>query len=589
VLQRAPVNRRLAAHRALGDVISTNVRRRVWHRSSGVEGRDDSVAAELEAQGWADIKSFDVVSAAWDFRRAAELSTSDGQRGRRLLIAARQEAQLGMFDESMASSRLAAECELEDIDRGRTELVFPARARGSGEFARLCDHAIRAAEIGDEDLLSDLVFEITRESFRSPATYEIPASLRDTVTTRGGAKRDWRSVAALALSDPVGRGSLVRSEFATLDRNKLSISDGLVTVALGARAVGSYEFCALVAARAISEYRTRRMVLPLLEVLSVSADVQLELGNWEMANSQIAQAFILAGPLQDTHLYAELLVTAAKSAALCGDSERAIQLITQVEQTSFAHSGSAVLCRAEIARGISHLSSGKYLEATSILGRALDTRDRSNHPTERFAGLTYLAEAAVRSGDRRRIDEVVDELEQLACASELLETQLQYARSVLSGDSTAETVFVESLASEFSGSTWARARIQLAYGRWLRRNRQVSRSRGPLSAALETFESMGAVRWAREARDELSATGRRSSEDRRSDPAVASLSVQELKVARLAGEGLSNTEIGHQLSISARTVGAHLYRVYPKLDITSRRELAVRLSESVEIGELAGD
>jgi DNA-binding NarL/FixJ family response regulator len=58
-------------------------------------------------------------------------------------------------------------------------------------------------------------------------------------------------------------------------------------------------------------------------------------------------------------------------------------------------------------------------------------------------------------------------------------------------------------------------------------------------------------------------------------------SLQELEVTRLAAAGLSNREIGQRLLWSHRTIGAHLYRVFPKLGITSRRQLATRLGSVV--------
>jgi len=62
--------------------------------------------------------------------------------------------------------------------------------------------------------------------------------------------------------------------------------------------------------------------------------------------------------------------------------------------------------------------------------------------------------------------------------------------------------------------------------------------------------------------------------------AAAALSAQELQIARLAAEGLSNREIGERLYLSPRTVGSHLYRIFPKLDITSRAQLARRLERA---------
>jgi DNA-binding CsgD family transcriptional regulator len=166
--------------------------------------------------------------------------------------------------------------------------------------------------------------------------------------------------------------------------------------------------------------------------------------------------------------------------------------------------------------------------------------------------------------------------------SPLLLGQLHYARAVLAPDDRAERLFLECLAADPGGWPWPRARAQLAFGRWLRRRRQVSRSRGPLRAAQVALQELGAARWAQEALDELEATGQRSTAP--AGTHVDALSAQELKIARLVARGLSNSEIGQQLGLSPRTVGSHLYRIFPKLGISARRQIAARLAEPAATG-----
>jgi DNA-binding CsgD family transcriptional regulator len=96
--------------------------------------------------------------------------------------------------------------------------------------------------------------------------------------------------------------------------------------------------------------------------------------------------------------------------------------------------------------------------------------------------------------------------------------------------------------------------------------------------AHSALQGPGTAAWAREALGELEAAGR-PNEDRRPEFPGISLSAQELKIARLAARGLSNSEIGGRLGLSPRTVGSHLYRLFPKLDISARGQLAARLSE----------
>jgi DNA-binding CsgD family transcriptional regulator len=116
------------------------------------------------------------------------------------------------------------------------------------------------------------------------------------------------------------------------------------------------------------------------------------------------------------------------------------------------------------------------------------------------------------------------------------------------------------------------ARAQLTYGEWLRREGRRVDARTQLKAAHAAFEAMGAAGFAERARRELLATGetvRKRTDDTRGD-----LTPQEAQIARLASERLSNPEIGAQLYLSPRTVEYHLRKVFQKLGVSSRRELA---------------
>ncbi|MDQ2812418.1 MAG: helix-turn-helix transcriptional regulator [Actinomycetota bacterium] len=120
------------------------------------------------------------------------------------------------------------------------------------------------------------------------------------------------------------------------------------------------------------------------------------------------------------------------------------------------------------------------------------------------------------------------------------------------------------------------ARVHLLYGERLRRSRAITLSRHHLQAALTAFELLGASAWAERAAAELAATAaaRHQRETGFQDP----LTAQELQVAELAAAGLSNKQIGTRLYMSHRTVSAHLYRIFPKLGITSRAALRDALS-----------
>jgi DNA-binding NarL/FixJ family response regulator len=121
-----------------------------------------------------------------------------------------------------------------------------------------------------------------------------------------------------------------------------------------------------------------------------------------------------------------------------------------------------------------------------------------------------------------------------------------------------------------------RARTELCYGERLRRARRRAEARDQLHAALETFQRLGAEPWADRARNELRATG----ETVRRDPSASDeLTLQELQVALKVAEGATNREAAAAMFLSPKTIEAHLSRIYSKLGVRSRTELAHRFAQ----------
>jgi DNA-binding NarL/FixJ family response regulator len=160
-----------------------------------------------------------------------------------------------------------------------------------------------------------------------------------------------------------------------------------------------------------------------------------------------------------------------------------------------------------------------------------------------------------------------------------LQAGLRYARALLATDPEARPLFEDAVQSGLNGWPFHRARVQLAYGEWLHKHRQDSAARAPLRAATETFDALGVIPWSERARQLLRATGETSRP--RTPEARDQLSPQELQIAQMAAEGLSNREIGQKLYLSHRTISSHLYRVFPKLGITSRAELRHVLDRTI--------
>jgi DNA-binding CsgD family transcriptional regulator len=209
---------------------------------------------------------------------------------------------------------------------------------------------------------------------------------------------------------------------------------------------------------------------------------------------------------------------------------------------------------------------------------ALDAaRQAGEHPEELpFAwGLVELIEAATRSGKAAGTGDALQRLSETAGAagSEWGLGIEARSRALLSDGEAAERLYREAI--DRLGRTSVRvelARAHLLYGEWLRRQRRRTDARQQLRTAHEMFVTMGADGFAERAERELLAAGETART--RAVATTSGLTAQEIHVARLARDGLSNAEIGARLFISPRTVQYHLRKVFTKLGITSRTQLA---------------
>jgi DNA-binding CsgD family transcriptional regulator len=185
-----------------------------------------------------------------------------------------------------------------------------------------------------------------------------------------------------------------------------------------------------------------------------------------------------------------------------------------------------------------------------------------------------LAEAASRTGDAALVTAT---LEWLSERTRITPTEWALGiearvRALLSEGDVADSLYRESI--ERLSRTRVRAqlaRTHLLYGEWLRRERRRVDAREQLRTAHEMLTVMGIDAFAARARRELLATGKTTR--KRTIETRDELTAQEAQIARLAGDGLSNPEIGARLFISPRTVQYHLRKVFIKLDVKSRNEL----------------
>ena len=216
---------------------------------------------------------------------------------------------------------------------------------------------------------------------------------------------------------------------------------------------------------------------------------------------------------------------------------------------------------------------GHYERAFAHLARLHDPSDSAHHPVHGLWSLASLAEAAVMCGETDAARRILTTLrpDVRVTRSSAGQVNLTYAGAVLATEGEIETRLREAIRSDMAMWPIERNRLLLTYGTWLRRRRRARESRDYLREARDGFERLGAKPWAERAREELRAAGERSNLP--VADAWEALSPQEIQIASMVIQGLTNREVGERLFISHRTVGSHLYRMFPKLGISSRSEL----------------
>jgi DNA-binding CsgD family transcriptional regulator len=330
-------------------------------------------------------------------------------------------------------------------------------------------------------------------------------------------------------------------------------------------------------AAVVQGVRARGQVGVLPRVLTQQAWNAIAMLDWPVAVPAADEAVRLAKETGQPIWQAAALTGQAMIAGLRGDAATADLLSADAERIVLPLRLNAVLCGIQFTRGVSALGAGRYDDAFAHLRRMLDPADPSFQAVQSTWSLGDLAEAAAHTDRVEEARELVERFRPAAGVTPSPWTQvaLRYARPLLAPDRTAEERFREALAGDLVRWPSYRARLLLEYGTWLRRRRRVADSRVPLRDARDACDALGLAPWAERARQELRATGEASTEPLAQ--AWATLSPQEFQIAQLAAAGLSNREIGQRLYLSHRTVGSHLYRMFPKLGITSRAQLGAVL------------
>jgi DNA-binding CsgD family transcriptional regulator len=592
VYRTASAERRRRAHRALAEATDAEIDpdRRAWHLAEATAGPDEDVAAELErAAGRAQARGGLAAAAAF-LQRAAALTPERGRSARRALEAAQAKYEAGALDEALALLGTAETGDVGDFQPARVQLlraqiVFAAQ-RG-GDAPSLLLEAARELEAVDPD--------------RARITYleALEAALFAGRLARGADVVEV-SEAALAAPGPCGPPrptDLLLRGMATLSIDGHAVAAPILKAALkafreapvlppeesrwrslacrAADVVWDEESWRLLATRELQRARDAGALTATPLLLSALSFIQVLCGELSAADSLLDEIrATTAATGIPAHPYVDIWV-----AALRGREPELSALVEGLATDAKARGEGFALPFAGQAIAALYNGLGRYEEAFAAVREVVDVAPHSELSMP-GAG-DELVEAAARAGERRIAEQALERLtvttrpsgSDWACGVEAR------SRALLSDGDAAERLYQEAI--ERLRRTRVRlqlARTHLLYGEWLRRERRRLDARVQLRTALELFTNMGTEAFAGRAERELLASGERVR--KRQVETREQLTNQETQVARLAGDGLSNREIGARLIISPHTVAYHLRKVFSKLDITSRNQLGRVMAQS---------
>jgi DNA-binding CsgD family transcriptional regulator len=584
----ASLSERQQVHAALAEATGAiaDPDRRAWHRAQAAAGPDEDVAAELERSAGRAQGRGGMVAAAAFLERSVLLTADPARHAERMLAAAQASMQAGAFAKALELLDRAESEPLEELQSARADLlrghVTFASGMGSDAPPLLLKAALR---------LEPLDLALARQAY-------LDAWLAAVFAGRLAAQASLLEIcrAARRLPSPgdrPGKPELV------LDALTLLVTDGPGTAAPALRTAMD----AFTATDVTAEERLR------LNTFAEGAAIALwDLDAWRALVERQAATVRAVGALGQLPL---VLVGLGATTTWTGDLTAAAALVAESDMVCAATGAHAPpfaalmlaclrgpeaeavsLVEATIAgatAGGQGLTVGYANWVAAILynslgqyGQALAAATQSSQDAAMYVSLwalPELIEAAVRSGNAGL---AAGPMAWLAESTQAGGTDFglgieSRCRALLGDGDTAERLYREAI--DRLARTRYRpdlARAHLLYGEWLRQDGRRTDARAQLRIAHDMFDTIGMEAFASRAGRELRATG--ETVHSRTVRTPGTLTAQEASIARLAGDGLTNPEIGAQLFLSARTVEWHLRKIFTKLGISSRRELRAALA-----------
>ncbi|MBM7518634.1 helix-turn-helix transcriptional regulator [Nocardioides nitrophenolicus] len=602
--QASPAERR-AAHRALAQATDPvlDPDRRAWHAAQAADGWDEEAAAGLEHAAERARQRGGMAAEAALLERAAELTPEPWARGRRALAAAEAHFSAAAPQSATDLAALADMCPLSPLDsarlarlrarvlftRSRSDEAAPLLLEAASQFAAVSSHSAR------ETYLEAISATVFAGRVHGPSGARAAAvAARDSGAPSSGSKPAdllLDGISSLLSDGPrVGVPVLQRSREPFLSESLTTREETLRWLLLVPVALESFIHYGwdlptwdALASRAVRLARDAGALGVLPPALIYAGGVQIHRGDFAAAARMIDEADTLALATGNApHIYAALVLTAWK-----GDEDAAARIVREA-QTNAAQRGEVSLL------GVTGYVQGVLYNGLAQYKLALQSaRIGIEHDGFNFTGLSLVehVEAAVRCGEMEQARASLARLAELTDAANSGWARGIGARSralveELRADELYEIAIDELTRDQVMVEV---ARTHLLFGEHLRRSRRRARAREQLRIAYEMFDRMGARAFAERAKRELEATGEHV-QVRDMSP-ISFLTPQELRIASLAGSGMTNPQIGAELFISTHTVEWHLRKVYTKLGIGSRRELPSMLGaglSSLSAGGVTG-
>jgi DNA-binding CsgD family transcriptional regulator len=588
IYRAASPDDRRAVHQALAEAsdAETDADRRAWHRAAAAAGPDEDVAAELERSAGRAQARGGLAAAAAFLRRSVVLTKDSDKRVDRALAAAQACLGAGAFDAALGLVGNAAAGQLDAYRRAQVDLLHGQIAFAAGHGSDAPALLLKAAK-----QLEPLDLELAREAYllafgaaslagaaNTPQLLELCRAVKALPPPTQPRALDLL-LDALALVYSEGHAAAAPLWLRAADAfagDEVPIDEclqwGWLATSAG-NVLWDDDRVQAVCARPIRLARDAGALSNLPVYLNALSMAATRAGNFAAASSLMAEADAVT-EATGTRLapYTETAV-----AALRGREAEASPLIAAMIKQAVEWGQGLAATAAQWAASILYNGLGRYENARRA------AHDATSHPLDVFVvpwALPELIEASVRCG---ATDAAREALERLAATARPAGTDvglgiLARSEALLSEGEAANDFYKE--AVERLGRTQRRsdlARAHLLYGEWLRRENRRADARDQLRAAHDLFTAIGMEAFAERARGELLSTGERVRA--RAAETRDELTPQERQIARLARDGLSNPEIGARLFLSPRTVEWHLRKVFAKLNIGSRKELANALPE----------